>query len=210
MRCMTYYFFGIRFDEVLSCYFPYLRDKLSNALCEVAIASIESAAFFEEGETTSFGTGFRIDKDKTLIALGQGPILFPPPAMVKAYVEYIIVEEEVTRIPKRCFAGSRATSVIHRGYVHSIGEEAYSDMPYVEEADINTFTIPQGCFKNDVKLREFHLGESVFHVKENAFKNCPLLNVIYYYGDRNNFANIKVEDGNEAFVKARVFFMQNE
>lgn len=206
---MKYYLIGIDYGELLSLFQPLLQERFTDAVWQMMIGSFDSEELFERGKLTSFGTGFRIEKD-TLIATGSGPIIFRASPLVKAYIKYIVIEDGVFRIPARCFEHANAYSIVHHGYIPSIGEKAYASMPNLEEADINTHAISEGCFENSPHLRSIHIGSEVCIIQKNAFANCPQLKTIFYYGERGFFPKIVVEEGNMAFTNARVFYMTHE
>ncbi len=134
-----------------------------------------------EGDTlTIYGTG--AIKDYTAKNL-------PPWQKSAGSIDYIVIEEGITRI----------------------GEYAFAGMYYVASVTFpeGVKTIGSYSFANCEWLDEIHLPLSLETIEDDAFYECTRLSNTYYAGDRYAFSEIYIGGGNRWITTGDIYYTCN-
>jgi len=75
-----------------------------------------------------------------------------------------------------------------------------------EYFDLPVVTIAPSAFEGDVEVKRIRLPESITSIGSGAFTDCTSLTDIYYEGTEEQWAQIYIGGGNEAFENATVHY----
>ncbi len=132
---------------------------------------------------------------------------------IKDSIKSIIIEDGVTGIGARAFAGcSNVTNVSISNSVKNIGERAF-----IGCSNLTNIAIPEGvttigvyAFGSCSNLTKIMIPNSMLVVGGHAFYNCDGLLDVFYGGDKTDWAIMKIEDDNTPLVTAKRYYNSKE
>lgn len=147
----------------------------------------------------------------------------------------IILPESIVYVGDSTFKGSMDVIFDIRGTLRSIGESTFEDCRMLDKVKLGDGIekIPFMCFSGCSALKNIDIPTTVSVIEENAFEECISMisavipasltsiedsaflgcksfHTIFYKGTQEQFEQIDIADGNEAFEQANLYFYSEE
>lgn len=123
----------------------------------------------------------------------------------------IEIQESVTGIGVYAFRGCTAlvdVQIAEEGEKLNLSSYAFYECSSLEEIRLpqKITSIGNATFKKCTSLKSVYISKELDSICYDAFYDCPSLEIIYYESSEENFANIKIEYGNEALASAEIHY----
>ena len=127
------------------------------------------------------------------------------------------MHEGITKIGKGAFYACTALESVHiPGSVCHIGYSAFREckslarVEFWDGADEFEKVIDERAFAECENLKSIILSVDVCKIGEGAFDGCYSFEAIYYLGDEEDFSYLEIDDNNECFEEATVYFYNSQ
>lgn len=121
----------------------------------------------------------------------------------------IVLPEGLVEIGAQSFIGCAFSSIEIPSTVTKIGPAAFQNCENLELITLpyGLIKIENGLFGMCENLKSVTIQNSVKSIDGFAFNGCLSLETVYFIGSEEEFSSITIDRGNEAFINARVVFI---
>lgn len=78
----------------------------------------------------------------------------------------------------------------------------------IEGSFKSVILIDNNSFDGFKNLQIISLGKSLKAIHRDAFKGCINLKEVYFYGEKEDFDKVRIQEGNDYFKRARIHFIE--